>query len=109
MPSFLAQTCDELTEAGLLSLAEDAWGMLRLGISDTGRNRYAQLNALGPVARPGRPAPSADAAPAPSGVKVRESVLAPVPGVRYECAQAPGQDSGPDPTPCTDAEKTISW
>ena len=42
--SYLARTFEELTEAGLLTLAdEDPWGLRRLSLTETGRAHYAQL------------------------------------------------------------------
>lgn len=45
MPSYLTQTLDELTDSGLLILTEDVSGMRRLGLTEGGRTRHAQLRA----------------------------------------------------------------
>jgi hypothetical protein len=43
--SYLARTFAELTEAGLLTPAdEDPWGLRRLSLTETGRAHYAQLS-----------------------------------------------------------------
>ncbi|MGH3872875.1 MAG: hypothetical protein ACRDSR_15445 [Pseudonocardiaceae bacterium] len=48
MPSHLTHILDELTEGGFLTLTRrDVWGMRRLGLTDVGRARYAQLSELG--------------------------------------------------------------
>lgn len=46
MPSHLTQILDELTEDGLLALAQDVCGMRRLSLTDVGHTRYAQLSGL---------------------------------------------------------------
>jgi hypothetical protein len=44
--SYLTRTLDELTEAGLLALAEeDPWGLRRVSLTETGHAHYAQLTA----------------------------------------------------------------
>jgi hypothetical protein len=43
MPSYLTQILDELTEGGLLTLAQEDWGLRRLNLTDAGHTRYAQL------------------------------------------------------------------
>ncbi len=44
--SYLTRTPDELTEAGLLALAEeDPWGLRRVSLPETGHTHYAQLTA----------------------------------------------------------------
>jgi hypothetical protein len=44
MPSYLTQTLDELTDAGLLTLAQQTSGLRRLSLTESGQARYAQLN-----------------------------------------------------------------
>jgi DNA-binding transcriptional ArsR family regulator len=44
--SYLTRTLDELTEAGLLALAEEGpWGLRRVSLTETGHAQYAQLAA----------------------------------------------------------------
>ena len=44
MPSYLTQTLDELTKGGLLTLAQEDWGLRRLSLTNAGHTRYAQLS-----------------------------------------------------------------
>ncbi|MGH3873402.1 MAG: hypothetical protein ACRDSR_18150 [Pseudonocardiaceae bacterium] len=58
-------------------------------------------------ASPSRPTPGGQTAP--SRASSCGSVLAPIPDVRYVCAQPPGHDRGRGATPCSDAERTVRW
>jgi hypothetical protein len=130
LPSYLTGVFDELTETGLLILAdEDEWSLRRVRLSPTGQVKSAQLGATHrgsapPLRNPqpvtvetpaGRrpsistPPPAPDGQPVPPEASSCGSVLAPIPDVRHVCALPPGQDSDPDPTPCTDAERAITW
>jgi hypothetical protein len=129
LPSYLTGVFDELAETGLLVLAEeDEWSLRRVYLTPAGQVTSAQLSAKHsgsarlrdpqPVTvetpagrRPSisTPPPAPDGQPVPPEASSCGSVLAPIPDVRHVCALPPGQDSDPDPTPCTDAERAITW
>ncbi|HET9253829.1 MAG TPA: hypothetical protein VFO16_01330 [Pseudonocardiaceae bacterium] len=55
MPSYLTQILDELTDAGLLTLADETSGLRRLSLTETGQARYTQLTAVHQVTGSDRP------------------------------------------------------
>jgi hypothetical protein len=127
LPSYLTGVFDELTETGLLILAdEDERSLRRVHLTPAGQVTSAQLVATYRGSAPplGDPQPvtvetpagrrPSTSTPAPGGQLVSPeasscgSVLAPILDVRHVCALPPRHDSGPDPTPCTDAERAIT-
>jgi hypothetical protein len=114
LPSYLTGVFDELTETGLLILAEeDQWSLRRVRITPAGQVKSAQLVATyrgsaPPLGDPQRVTVETPAGrrpsistPAPGGQPVSPeasscgSTLAPLPDVRDVCALPPGLDSRP--------------
>lgn len=125
MPSYLAGVLNELADTRLLAFTEeDPTGLLRVSLTPAGHLRHEQLSATPGHTTPQIPHPvhtdHRSIAPVPCSAPssytdtkatttVCGSVLIPIAGVHYVCAQAAGHTTGPDPTACTDTERTLRW